>query len=87
MRTGGPRVAKAAAIADEVRGLPVIGRGALLYAESFGPRLGSLDVSAGALADLAARMMAAGQELPEPEPMYLRRPDATPPPPPKAAQP
>ena len=80
-------VAKAGAIADEVRGLPVIGRGAVLYAESFGPRVGPLDVSAGALADLAARMMAAGNELPEPEPMYLRRPDATPPPPRKSALP
>lgn len=85
MRSGEPMVAKAAAIADEVRGLPVIGRGAVLYAESFGHRIGPLDVSAGALADLAARMLAAGQELPEPEPMYLRRPDATPQPQRKAA--
>ena len=80
-------VAKAAAIADELRGVPVIGRGAVLYAESFGPRVGPLDVSAGALADLAARMMAEGIELPAPEPMYLRRPDATPPPARKAALP
>jgi tRNA threonylcarbamoyladenosine biosynthesis protein TsaB len=78
VRAGDPMVAKAGAIADDVRGLPVIGRGAVLYAESFGPRLGPLDVSAGALADLAARRIAAGNELPEPEPMYLRRPDATP---------
>ncbi|MHB8297071.1 MAG: tRNA (adenosine(37)-N6)-threonylcarbamoyltransferase complex dimerization subunit type 1 TsaB [Dermatophilaceae bacterium] len=87
MRKGEPMVAKAEAIADEVRGLPVIGRGALLYAESFGPRLGPLDVSAGALGDLAARMLAAGEELPEPEPMYLRRPDAKPPLPRKSALP
>ena len=87
MRKGEPMVAKAEAIADEVRGLPVIGRGALLYAESFGPRLGPLDVSAGCLGDLAARMLAAGEELPEPEPMYLRRPDAKPPPPRKSALP
>ena len=84
-RTGEPKVAKALAIADEVRGLPVIGRGAVLYAESLGPRVGPLDVSAGALADLAARMMAAGETLPQPEPMYLRHPDATPPPPRKLA--
>jgi hypothetical protein len=71
-------VAKAQAIAAEVRGLPVIGRGAVLYADSFGPRVGPLDVSAGALADLAARVVAAGERLPEPEPMYLRRPDAAP---------
>lgn len=87
MRTGEPMVAKAEAIAAAVRGLPVIGRGALLYAESLGPRVGPLDVSAGAVADLAARRLAAGEALPEPEPMYLRRPDATPPPPRKAALP
>ena len=85
IRVGEPMVAKAGAIAGEVRGLRVIGRGAVLYAESFGPRMGPLDVSAGALADLAARRMAAGEELPEPEPMYLRRPDAAPPPPRKPA--
>ena len=78
VRRGTPMVAKAAVIAEEVRGLPVIGRGGVLYAESFGQRLGPLDVSAGALADLAARTLAAGEELPEADPMYLRRPDATP---------
>jgi tRNA threonylcarbamoyladenosine biosynthesis protein TsaB len=87
VRRGEPMVAKAEVIAEEVRGLPVIGRGAVLYAESFGPRLGPLDVSAGAMAHLAARMLAAGEQLPEPEPMYLRRPDATPPPPRKLALP
>ena len=86
-RTGQPMVAKAEAIADQVRGLPVIGRGAVLFPASFGPRIGPLDVSAGALGDLAARMLAAGEKLLEPEPMYLRRPDATPPPPRKAALP
>jgi tRNA threonylcarbamoyladenosine biosynthesis protein TsaB len=86
-RQGEPMVTKAAAIAVEVRGLPVIGRGAVLYAESLGPGMGPLDVSAGALADLAARMLAAGQTLSEPEPMYLRRPDATPPSPRKSALP
>lgn len=84
-RAGEPLVAKAASIAEQVRGLPVIGRGADLYADSFGPRVGPLDVSAGALADLAARKMAAGVRLPEPVPMYLRRPDATPASPRKAA--
>jgi tRNA threonylcarbamoyladenosine biosynthesis protein TsaB len=77
-RQGEPMVAKAETIADEVRGLPVIGRGAVLYTESLGPRVGPLDVSAGALADLAARRLAAGETLAEPEPMYLRRPDAAP---------
>jgi tRNA threonylcarbamoyladenosine biosynthesis protein TsaB len=81
VRRGEPMVAKAASIEGEVRGLPVIGRGAVLYPERFGTRLGPLEVSAGALADLAAQRMAAGQDLPAAEPMYLRRPDATPLPP------
>jgi tRNA threonylcarbamoyl adenosine modification protein YeaZ len=84
VRHGEPMVAKAESIADEVRGLPVIGRGALLYADCFGPRVGPLDVSAGALADLAARRLAAGEELPAAEPMYLRRPDTMPPAPRKS---
>jgi tRNA threonylcarbamoyl adenosine modification protein YeaZ len=78
VRRGQPMVAKATAIAREVGGLPVIGRGAVLYAESFGPRVGPLDVSAGALAALAAQRLAAGEVLPEALPMYLRRPDAMP---------
>jgi tRNA A37 threonylcarbamoyladenosine modification protein TsaB len=85
VRKGAPMVAKAEVIAEEVRGLPAIGRGAVLYAESFGPRLGPLDVSAGALADLGARMLAAGDDLPEAAPMYLRRPDAMPSPQRKSA--
>jgi tRNA A37 threonylcarbamoyladenosine modification protein TsaB len=52
-----------------------VGRGAVLYADRFGQRVGPLDVSAGALAGLAARRMAAGVELPAADPMYLRRPD------------
>lgn len=84
VRRGEPMVAKAAAIAPEVRSLPVIGRGGLLYADSFGPRLGPLDVSAGALAGLAVRRLTAGAELAAAEPMYLRRPDAKPRPPRKS---
>ena len=78
LRRGEPMVAKAGAIADDVRGLPVAGRGAVLYAEWFGRRVGPLDVNAGALADLAARRLAAGEELGAADPMYLRRPDAMP---------
>lgn len=87
VRRGEPMVAKAESIAEQVRGLPVIGRGAALYADWFGRRMGPLDVSAGALADLAARRMAAGEQLPVAEPMYLRRPDATPLPPRKLVVP
>ena len=78
LRRGEPMVAKAEAIADEVRGLPVAGRGAVLYADWFGRHVGPLDVSAGALADLASRRLAAGEELAGADPMYLRRPDAMP---------
>lgn len=87
LRRGEPLVAKAETIADEVRGLPVIGRGAVLYADWFDRRVGPLDVSAGALADLAVRRMGAGEALPAAEPMYLRRPDAMPPPPRKLVLP
>ncbi len=78
LRNGEPLVAKAESIAEQVRDLPVIGRGAILYPEWFGRRLGPLDVSAGAMAGLAAQRMAAGEQLPAADPMYLRRPDATP---------
>jgi tRNA A37 threonylcarbamoyladenosine modification protein TsaB len=77
LRVGEPLVAKAESIPG-VQDLPVIGRGAVLYAQWFGRRLGPLDVSAGALAGLAARRMAAGEQLGPAEPLYLRRPDATP---------
>ena len=78
VRTGEPKVAKAESIWPQVGELPVIGRGAVLYPQWFGRRVGPLDVSAGALAGLAARAMAAGEQLRPADPMYLRRPDATP---------
>ena len=78
VRRGEPMVGKAEAIPEQVRSLPVVGRGGVLYADWFGRRLGPLDVSAGALAGLAARRLADGHELPGADPMYLRRPDATP---------
>jgi len=78
VRVGEPMVARPETMDDEVRALPVIGRGAELYPGCFGRRFGPLDVSAGALADLAALRLAAGVELPAAEPRYLRRPDAMP---------
>lgn len=57
-------------------GLPVVGRGAHVYADRFARVVdGPLDPSAAALADLVARGIAV--ELPL-EPLYLRRPDAVP---------
>jgi len=60
-------------------GLPVIGHGAALYGEVLGADEESaapLYPTAAALGELAARRLLAGEELPAPRPMYLRRPDA-----------
>ena len=95
-RVAGPVVSRAAALDESWRALPVAGRGPLLYpadlgrpvddgSEPSGIRPLPLDVSAGALADLATRRLATGDELDGLEPLYLRRPDvATAPPTPKS---
>ncbi|NYE49803.1 tRNA threonylcarbamoyladenosine biosynthesis protein TsaB [Spinactinospora alkalitolerans] len=60
-------------------GLPVIGHGARMYAEAFGQEEAAAEPlypSAAALGELAVRRLLAGAELPEPRPLYLRRPDA-----------
>ena len=65
-------------------GRPVVGRGADLYPAELGPRVGPVDPSAAVLA--AVRRGASwrpGRELLEPVPLYLRRPDAVAPGPPK----
>ncbi|MGN6753915.1 MAG: tRNA (adenosine(37)-N6)-threonylcarbamoyltransferase complex dimerization subunit type 1 TsaB [Intrasporangium sp.] len=89
-RVAGPVVDKAVSLPDEWRAMPTVGRGPLLYPEALrGPhgtdgadganRSGQLlDVSAGALADLAVRRLAAGTEFDGLEPLYLRRPDVSP---------
>ncbi|GLY13153.1 tRNA (adenosine(37)-N6)-threonylcarbamoyltransferase complex dimerization subunit type 1 TsaB [Kineosporia sp. NBRC 101677] len=72
VRTQLPEVSAAADI--ELQGLRVAGRGALLYPDVLNqPLEGSLDPSAGALASLAALDK---RFVLEPEPLYLRRPDA-----------
>lgn len=71
-----PAVDRPADIADEVAGLPAVGAGALLYPDTFASAHEPEHVSAGALASLAAERLAAGEELPAPRPLYLRRPDA-----------
>ncbi|MFD3418580.1 tRNA (adenosine(37)-N6)-threonylcarbamoyltransferase complex dimerization subunit type 1 TsaB [Streptomyces decoyicus] len=73
-----PAVDRPADIADQVAGVPAVGAGALLYDTVFTGvrREGPEHQSAGALATLAAAKLAAGEELPPPQPMYLRRPDA-----------
>ncbi|GAA2163626.1 tRNA threonylcarbamoyl adenosine modification protein YeaZ [Humibacillus xanthopallidus] len=94
-RMAGPLVSRAADLEPDVRGLPAAGRGALLYADSLPLAVEPVDVSGGALADLAARRLALAPAAPdgirqqvEPghgfdglEPLYLRRPDAAPAPP------
>ncbi|MGY0492328.1 tRNA (adenosine(37)-N6)-threonylcarbamoyltransferase complex dimerization subunit type 1 TsaB [Streptomyces sp. WG-D5] len=69
-------VDRPADIAGAVAGLPAVGAGALLYPETFPDARGPQHVSAAALAALAAEKLAAGEELLEPRPLYLRRPDA-----------
>lgn len=71
-RVAGPSVTAP----EEVPGdLAVFGRGATLRPDLFTPPPGALDVDAGAVAELAVL----GVGLLAPEPLYLRRPDASPP--------
>ncbi|MFF7747660.1 tRNA (adenosine(37)-N6)-threonylcarbamoyltransferase complex dimerization subunit type 1 TsaB [Streptomyces sp. NPDC007971] len=75
-RLTGPAVDRPADIAEQVAGLPAVGAGALLYPDTFPSVHEPEHVSAAALARLAAEKLAAGEELPAPRPLYLRRPDA-----------
>ncbi len=76
-RLSGPLVDKPAALATDD---PVAGEGASLYPDAFGQPVGPAAPGAGRL----ARMVADGRaELRDPEPLYLRRPDAVAPSPPK----
>ncbi|MGX1476846.1 UNVERIFIED_CONTAM: tRNA threonylcarbamoyl adenosine modification protein YeaZ [Streptomyces canus] len=75
-RTGEPSVDRPADIAEQVKGLPAVGAGALLYPDTFPDAREPEHVSAAALASLAAERIEAGEELPAPRPLYLRRPDA-----------
>jgi tRNA threonylcarbamoyl adenosine modification protein YeaZ len=69
-RLEGPRVAKPADVATEA---PVVGEGAVLYPEAFPHAAGPTMPSAGWLARVIAEERV---ELHDPEPLYLRRPDA-----------
>jgi tRNA threonylcarbamoyl adenosine modification protein YeaZ len=75
-RVTDPAVDRPDDIAADVKGLPAVGAGALLYPGTFPNAHGPEHVSAAALASLAAERLAAGEELPAPRPLYLRRPDA-----------
>jgi tRNA threonylcarbamoyladenosine biosynthesis protein TsaB len=69
VRLGGPEVVRPATVATEG---PVVGRGAVLYADSFPDGRRPENPNAGVLARVVAEERA---ELYDPEPMYLRRPD------------
>jgi len=78
-RLGDPAVDRPAAIAELVEGVPAVGAGARLYADTFTGVRHDLPehASAAALAALAAeRLRAGGDGFLPPLPLYLRRPDA-----------
>jgi len=83
-RTDGPRVSRPA---DLPGGLPVAGEGALLYPELGGAPLAPRYPAAAQLALLAVRRLTAGIPAEPAEPLYLRRPDAREPGPPKRVTP
>jgi tRNA threonylcarbamoyl adenosine modification protein YeaZ len=76
-RLDGPHVSKPRELATEQ---PVVGRGAVLYPEAFPHAVGPEYPSASVLAEVLTDERA---ELLDPEPLYLRRPDAATPSKPK----
>ncbi|TDW87801.1 tRNA threonylcarbamoyl adenosine modification protein YeaZ [Kribbella pratensis] len=75
-RLEGPAVDKPAEVAHVLSGLPVIGRGAVLYAEALG--VTAVEVPEYPSADVLATGVATGTlEVVAPDPLYLRRPDVT----------
>ena len=79
-RLSGPFVGKPA---DLPAGLPVAGTGPVLYPELTAEPLSPQYPSAAVLAGMAAARVFAGQPPDPPAPLYLRRPDAREPGPPK----
>ncbi|GHC77381.1 tRNA (adenosine(37)-N6)-threonylcarbamoyltransferase complex dimerization subunit type 1 TsaB [Nocardiopsis terrae] len=74
-RTGEVRVDRPAEI--DTQGLPLVGDGARMYAEALGAEADEpLLPDAAAMAELALLRLHRGRSLPEPNPLYLRRPDA-----------
>ncbi|TDW17003.1 tRNA (adenosine(37)-N6)-threonylcarbamoyltransferase complex dimerization subunit type 1 TsaB [Kribbella kalugense] len=75
-RLEGPAVDKPAEVAHVLSGLPVIGRGAVLYGEVLG--VPTDDVAEYPSAEVLAEGVATGTlEVVVPDPLYLRRPDVT----------
>ncbi|MFS3128907.1 tRNA (adenosine(37)-N6)-threonylcarbamoyltransferase complex dimerization subunit type 1 TsaB [Nocardioides sp. Bht2] len=74
VRTAGPEVERPADLAARLAaGTPIVGEGAGLYADLLGAGVGPQRPSAGWLGRVVAGERA---ELLDPEPLYLRRPDA-----------
>lgn len=75
-RLEGPAVDKPAEVAHVLSGLPVIGRGAVLYADTLGVTVD--DTTEYPSAEVLATGVATRTlEVVAPEPLYLRRPDVT----------
>jgi len=72
-----PSVDRPDVVAARAPGLLAVGPGAEKYAEHFPDRQGPLLLSASALARVASERLARGDALLPPDPLYLRRPDAT----------
>lgn len=83
-RVDGPHVGRASSI-DPGADLTVAGTGGPLYQEAFGEVTGPAYPDAGVLCDIIAGRLRA--PLLPPEPLYLRRPDAREPGPPKRVTP
>lgn len=74
-RVGEVRVDRPAEIDTE--GLPLVGDGARMYTETLGSPAAEPHLpDAAAMAELALLRLHGGEKLPEPNPLYLRRPDA-----------
>jgi tRNA threonylcarbamoyladenosine biosynthesis protein TsaB len=75
-RLEGPAVDKPADVAHVLAGLPVIGRGAVLYGETLGLPAGDV-IEYPSAEVLATGVATATLDVVPPEPLYLRRPDVT----------
>ena len=79
-RLTAPAVDVPSAVAAIAPALPVVGQGGVLYPDWFPDVRPPEHVSAGALATVAVHRLDEGVPLLPADPLYLRRPDATPPP-------
>jgi tRNA threonylcarbamoyl adenosine modification protein YeaZ len=83
-RISGPEVGAASGLDPAI---PAAGEGPWLYPAAFGEPIEPRYPAASWLADFAAERISAGASLPSAEPLYLRRPDARVPGPPKRVSP